>query len=237
MICWQSIGHFLKKLHPPGSCMLCQQSHAGRWAVCRDCLNRLSQINNGCQRCAHPLPDQYPGLCGQCIQSPPAFDRVRVHYLFQEPLRQLIHRYKYQQQLILGPVLAQLIQASLTDLETKPDCLIPVPLHPKRLRERGFNQAAYLAGFVGKALQIPVNWRACKKIINTEPQAELDKTERAENLKNAFLLKPVKAQRVALIDDILTTGQTANQLAKLLKSQGVGQVDVWCCARAVMHDS
>lgn len=112
-------------------------------------------------------------------------------------------------------------------------CLMPIPMHPKRLRERGFNQAAILAMRLSKKLNIPYDIYRCEKIINTSPQAKLTATLRQKNLKNAFKARHIPYKQVTLIDDLVTTGNTACEIARVLKKQGVEIVDVWCVSRAV----
>ncbi len=106
-------------------------------------------------------------------------------------------------------------------------------MHAQKIRSRGFNQAAILARSLAKILKIPCDLTCCQKIINTLPQASLEKKERQSNLKNAFRATPVPYKHIALIDDLLTTGSTANEVAFTFKKIGVEQVDVWCCARTI----
>ena len=115
---------------------------------------------------------------------------------------------------------------------TLADCIMPIPLHSKRIQQRGFNQAAELAKLLAKKLTIPYDATICKKITNTSPQVGLNAEERRKNLRHSFSAKPTSYHYVLLIDDLITTGSTANEMAKVLKKQGVERVDVWCCARA-----
>ena len=109
-------------------------------------------------------------------------------------------------------------------------------MHPKRLKQRGFNQAAILTKLLARKLNIPYDLTSCQKIINTEPQASLDGEQRQKNLRKAFRCKPLPYEHVTLIDDLLTTGCTANELALTLKKTGVKRVDIWCCARTIAKD-
>ncbi|MDP3705510.1 MAG: ComF family protein [Legionellaceae bacterium] len=177
-----------------------------------------------------PLPDDDDSICGACCLNKPDVDRVITAYRFEEPLRTLLHAFKYREGLYLTSLLTNLMLHAAIDTSNL-QCLIPIPLHPKRLQERGFNQAAILAMRLSRILKVPYNLTQCKKIINTIPQAGLSASLRKTNLKNAFQAPSLPYQHVTLIDDILTTGNTANELARTLKQQGVKQVDVWCCAR------
>ncbi len=122
---------------------------------------------------------------------------------------------------------------AIKTVDKKPQCLIPVPMHPQRIRHRGFNQAAILTKLLAKKLQLPCHINSCKKIINTAQQASLDGKQRQKNLRHSFKAKKLPYQHVALVDDLLTTGATANELAFTLKKAGVQQVDIWCCARTI----
>jgi ComF family protein len=112
------------------------------------------------------------------------------------------------------------------------DCLVPVPMHPKRIRKRGFNQAAELAKHLSRHIKVPYDITLCQKRINTEPQAQQNAKMRRTNLKNSFTSKAFHYQHITLVDDLMTTGSTAYELALLLKQQGAIRVDLWCCARA-----
>ena len=131
--------------------------------------------------------------------------------------------------------LASILITAIPEEALKTECLIPVPMHPKRLQQRGFNQAAELVKHLSRAFKIPYALSHCKKIINTAPQAELTAAERRKNLRDAFHARPLPYQHVTLVDDLLTTGSTVNELAKTLKQLGVTRVDVWCCARATIR--
>ncbi|KTD73950.1 competence protein ComF [Legionella tucsonensis] len=193
----------------------------------------MTHLGPACRYCAYPLPDTHLLVCGRCIKKTPYFDRAFINYVYEEPLRKLLHQFKYHDGLYLGSFLSQLICHSLPKNETMPQCLIPVPMHPQRIKSRGFNQAAVLVRLLAKKLQLPYDLTSCQKILNTEPQASLDGEQRKKNLHHAFKAKKIPWHHVAIVDDLLTTGSTANELAFTLKNSGVKQVDVWCCARTV----
>ncbi|QEY53177.1 ComF family protein [Legionella longbeachae] len=186
-----------------------------------------------CHHCAYPLPDTQFLVCGHCIKNPPSFDRTFIKYTFEEPLRTLLHQFKYHNGLYLTSFLSYLIFKSLSSQAEMPQCLIPVPMHPQRIKRRGFNQAAILARSLAKKFKLPCDLFSCQKTLNTKPQAGLDEKQRKINLRSAFITHQLPYQHVAIIDDLLTTGNTANELAYTLKKSGVKQVDVWCCARTI----
>ena len=202
-------------------------------AVCSYCIALMPLLGQACRYCAYPLPDTSHLVCGNCIKKRPYFDCTMIHYPFEEPLRSLLHQFKYHHGLYLGSFLSHLILQSLQNHTNMPQCLIPVPMHPKRIKLRGFNQAVILTRWLAKKLQLPYDITSCKKIINTEPQATLNGEQRQRSLRHAFKTQKLPYKHVAIIDDLLTTGSTANELAFTLKKSGVAQVDVWCCARTI----
>lgn len=228
-----SISHWLKHLRLPRVCTLCNCYHAGDDAVCMACFEFLTPITSACIYCALPLPKSKFMTCGTCIQKKPYFDYTLAPFVFEEPLRTLLHEFKYHQGLYLLSFLAKLIIQNLPTEALTTECLIPVPMHPLRLRQRGFNQATELAKFIGSQLHIPHNAFLCQKSIYTLPQAGLKAEQRKKNLQNSFQIHALDYKRITLIDDLITTGSTANELAKAFKERGVEQVNVWCCARVL----
>lgn len=234
----QKLSSIAQSLRMPSVCILCKQFHKNSMAVCTDCMTFVKPLGSACQQCAYPLPDDGYLICGYCIKKPPHFDRAIIAYRFEEPLRGILHQFKYHNGLYLNSFLSQLILNAAQQLKTSiPQCLIPVPMHPQRLKIRGFNQAALLAKTLARKLNRPCNLTACEKRINTAPQASLDGEHRQKNLQNAFHVTAIPYEHIALIDDLLTTGSTANELALNLKKMGVKQVDIWCCARAVIKNN
>ena len=218
----------------PIICVLCHQYHTENSAICRHCRALLKPIGPACLFCAQPLPqDGVPSACGECLRKKPFLDRVITAHRFEEPLRTLLHAFKYREELYLANFLTQLmLQTAPSDIR-KTQCLIPVPMHAKRLCERGFNHAAVLARALGKQLKLPCLLLQCKKVINTPPQASLTGSQRQKNLHNAFQISSIKYQSITLVDDLYTTGSTANELAHTLKKQGATNVQLWCCARTL----
>lgn len=148
-------------------------------------------------------------------------------------MRYLITSLKFGAQYKNARLLGLLLAGRLKQTAERPDCILPVPLHKARYRQRGFNQAIEIARTVSKELQIPLDLTSCRRHSNTPHQTTLTAKQRRKNLKNAFsLIKPVQAQHIALLDDVMTTGSTVYELACLLKKAGVNRVDVWVCARA-----
>lgn len=213
----------------PDRCLLCE---AAPGLLCPDCRALLPVLKLGCSRCAIALPQ--PGICGTCQQHPPAFTHATALFGYQPPLIQLIHRFKYYQQLSVGRLLGGLLAEGLAARLTPPypELLLPVPLHWTRLWQRGFNQALELAHPVARQLGIPVRWDCLRRIRATPPQRGLSSAVRRQNVRGAFTVtRPLAVQHVALVDDVLTTGQTAAEIAVTLRQAGVARVDVYALAR------
>jgi len=159
---------------------------------------------------------------------------------YEHPVDDLIRRLKYQGVLANARVLGVLLARSVQErAEARPRLLVPVPLHISRLRERGFNQATALARYAGRMLEIPMAFHAVRRVRNTPSQTALDMAERHRNVRGAFAVNGARALRrlrdaghVAIVDDVVTTGSTVNELRAVLLAVGVRQVDVWAVARA-----
>jgi ComF family protein len=172
-------------------------------------------------------------LCGRCLSNPPAFDATVAPFTHQGAVRHLITGLKFNAQYKNARLLGLLLAESLQANPQRPDCIMPVPLHKARYRERGFNQSIEIARTVSKTLQIPVDVNVCVRHRNTPHQTTLTAKQRRTNIKNAFTVtKPITAQHIAIVDDVMTTGATVHELAMVLKKAGVARVDVWVCARA-----
>jgi ComF family protein len=151
-------------------------------------------------------------------------------------VRELIVRFKFNGDLAAGRVLAHLLAqhiASMHPPQTTPTLLVPVPLHPRRLRERGFNQAQRIARILSLRLGIPVANHAIRRVLRTPDQKQLSAEARKANLRGAFEASAVcKGQDVAVVDDVVTTGATADAIAGALLGAGAAEVRIWCLARA-----
>lgn len=222
--------------------LVCDESSGTADPVCSACETELPWLMEHCEVCALPLPAT--GLvCGQCLKQPAAFKQVVAPWTYSFPIDSLISRFKHQARWPLGHLLAhllgQFLQHRYEDAAlARPDCLLPVPLARKRLRERGFNQAAMLARWLNEDLNIPWDEHLLSRPRETVAQQDLDARTRKRNLHQAFALADdaqVKGRHLALIDDVLTTGATASSLARLLMDAGARQVDVYCLARTPKH--
>jgi ComF family protein len=207
---------------------------AGR-ALCPGCEASLPVITAACPRCAAPYehPDIH-GECGRCQQHPPAFSRSIALYRYQPPVDHFIRELKFRHQLGLARLLGERLAAQVLR-EPRPDVIVPVPLHRRRLRERGYNQALEIARPVARELGLPLHRHLLVRRRATAAQAGLSVAARRKNVHGAFALRPgavVQDLRVALVDDVLTTGSTAQAAAQCLVAAGARRVDVWVIARA-----
>jgi len=219
----------------PPTCLLCGLHGHGGHDLCTGCRADLPWLGRACRRCGEPLPEAAPEeiTCGRCLRKPPPFDAVHALFRYEAGARELIIALKFRARHPAARLLGEIMAERFAAAPEKPDLLIPVPLHRSRYAARGFNQAVELARPIARRLQIPLSLADCVRTRATLPQADLPADERRRNLKNAFnLRRPMEAEFVALIDDVVTTGATAAALAKVLRRAGVPRVEVWACARA-----
>jgi ComF family protein len=219
----------------PSHCRLCGAATGTTMKLCAQCLADSPWIRNACIQCSTPLPQHAENSrCGHCQQRPPAFDTTTALFRYQPPVDYLIKQLKFANELAIIPVLSALLSARLTTRAAPlPSLLVPVPLHHTRLRERGFNQATELARRVGRELGVRTDQRLCKRNRKTEPQSLLSPNARRLNLRNAFSMqRELVTRHIAIIDDVMTTGHTGNELARVLKQAGAEHVEVWVIARA-----
>lgn len=197
-------------------------------AVCDACYVHLPFQENACNRCGQTIATQ-SDACGRCIKQTPPFDRCFCAFQYTSPIDEIIQAYKYSAHPEYAQKLAllfadEIISAGLP----RPDVLIPVPLHRKRLFSRGYNQAALLSNHLAKILDIPCKTNALIKVNATAPQASLSLKARRRNVHGCFRLrKKIQGKHVAIIDDVLTTGATVSEISKVLKRNGVDYIQVW----------
>lgn len=214
-------------------CILCAQQHETKQPICERCQALLIPLINPCKQCATPTPPELlqDHRCRFCITNPPPLDAIFAPYRFEDPLRTLLHEFKYHDKIFLAPFLANLMTNCLPSSIRSKTCLVPVPSYRKRIHERGYNQSAILCQYLSKKTKFPYLMNQIKKIKHTPPQAGLDKKTRQQNLKNAFQCRHIPYTHVILVDDLVTTGSTANEIAITLKQSGVSSVSLWCVAK------
>jgi ComF family protein len=215
----------------PANCALCGAASQSRClcAACDESLPRLPVLQ--CRRCALPLTTGE--ICGTCLSAPPAYDGVAAAFVYAFPVDALVQKYKYAPDLSLAAVLGRLL--GITPCGDV-DAIVAMPLGASRLRVRGFNQAHELARVAARLRGLPLLARACRKVGETPPQASLPWKERAANVRGSFVCdEKLSGRRVAIVDDVMTTGATVNELARVLKRAGARSVHVWVLARTLPH--
>jgi ComF family protein len=224
----------------PRLCPACREpvSDAG---LCAGCWSKLSFIARPyCERLGIPFPfDSGPGLLSmEAMADPPAYGRARAAVRYDDVARTLVQAFKYGDRLDLAPVMGRWMANAGPELFDGADALVPVPLHWRRQWARRFNQSALLAEVVGKAGHLPVAYTALKRVKATPQQVGLSQSQRAANVQGAFRVPgegkgEVAGRRLILIDDVLTSGATADTCARALLRAGAANVDVLVFARVV----
>jgi ComF family protein len=211
-------------------CLLCGAS-SGASPLCPACEADLPHLPAPCcPRCALPVPGGE--VCGRCLAKPPGYDLTLAAFRYAFPLDKLVQSFKYGHRLALGSYFGR--QLAALPGSACADLIIPVPLHPLRLRARGFNQALELARPVSKAWRIPIDRQSCRRIRHTPAQADLPWRERAGNVRGAFqCATDFTGQRLLLVDDVMTTGASLDELARVVRLRGAERVTLLVVARAL----
>lgn len=215
----------------PPACLLCGAPSAAG-PLCSGCVADLPwHAAPHCPQCALPTPDGR--LCGACLKHPPAFDRTHAALVYRFPLDRMIPRLKYHGQLAIAPALGACLAGSVAEA-MRPDRVIAMPLHPARIRERGFNHASEIARSVARRLGLPLDLDACRRVRDTPPQMGLKHDARRRNVRGAFACtQDLSGQHIAIVDDVMTTGTSLDELAAALKRAGAAEVACWVVARTL----
>jgi ComF family protein len=215
----------------PYHCALCGTSISNR-LLCTGCDADLSRYRvTACPICALPTLNNL--VCGHCLQRRPTFDHTLAAFSYHFPIDRLLHAFKYSGDLALIEILAKPL-AQLAADHPRPDLLMPMPLHPERLKERGFNQSMEIAKPISRWLSIPLSANACQRTRNTPSQTGLKWKERRRNVRGAFACDlDLTGKKIAVLDDVMTTGATLNELSRILKNCGASEVSAWVVARTI----
>ena len=216
------------------SCILCASHRGGDHGLCNDCLQSLPwHTAPKCPQCGL-LSDGR--ICGHCLQSPPSFDATHALFSYDYPLDRLLQHYKYRESLHLADTFSALFIKNLLDTgrASHADLIMPMPMHNARLQLRGFNQALEIARLISRRRQIKLDFASCQRTRLTPPQASLPLKERIKNIRGVFECnKDLQGLNIALVDDVMTTGASLNELAKTLKQAGAAHVECWVIARTL----
>jgi len=221
----------------PQSCVLCGRDSSPS-ALCPRCRHDLPRLAGPCCRqCGLPLSAGTQSIiCGQCLQQPPSYDRVISALAYASPVAELVTGLKFQQRIPLARILGELLAERVRAAGHNCQAILPVPLHPQRVRERGFNQALELARPLARELDLPLLTHEVSRRRHTAAQSAQSPQHKHRNVRGAFVLQHAPVQhRVALLDDVMTSGHTANEIAGLLRRAGVNHIEVWCVARTPPH--
>ena len=217
----------------PARCAGCSQ--AGQ-RFCKACLSALAYLPRPvCERCGYPVQGQAGRLCAACRQaSPSALSGIRSVAFFEGPLQQALHSLKYKRDIILADTLARLLYDAWVGHPVPGDVVMPIPLSPQRLRERGYNQAGLLARGFAELAGLPYTFRGAVRVRNTTSQVGLSAAQRRENMGGAFsgAVGRVAGRAVILVDDVCTTGSTLAACAEALTAAGAASVWGFTLARA-----
>ena len=224
-----NIRSFFNQFLPP-VCLLCGINSPA--LICAGCRHDLPWHHAPqCPVCATPTP--HGEVCGACLKRPPAFDRTVAALVYRFPLDRLIPALKYHGRLAVAPALAACLAPALA-LAPRPDVIVPMPLHPARLSSRGYNHATEIARVLARTLGVGLDIGCCQRVRDTPPQQALKLDARRRNVRGAFACTAsVAGLHIALLDDVMTSGTSLDELALSLKRAGAREVSNWVVARAL----
>jgi ComF family protein len=223
----------IQQIFYPYTCFICNEAGDNDLDLCVKCRSNLKAIGTTCRICGIAMHTERSLTCGRCLAKKPHFDSIITLYEYDETSKQLIQALKFNSKHNCARTMGRLMSAGFRHHGTLPDAILAVPLHKKRLRDRGFNQSQLIAQHLHQQLNIPLLNNTCTRTINTASQTTLKAKERRKNLSNAFSYNNQQfVNSIAVIDDVVTTGSTANEIAKTLKNAGVKHIEIWAFARA-----
>lgn len=229
---YRALARLADNLLAPGFCYGCGVEIELHRRLCDTCRARLEYVPNPCAACAQPNPVAGQ-LCPRCLLHPPRWQKMVAPFRYRGLTRDYILELKFNQARYLGKLLCVEGLARLRAQSIQPEVLLPVPLHPNRLFERGYNQAEEIARFWSLSLGVPRDRRVLSRRRDTASQSGLSAAQRVGNLRGAFAYDAGRAYRhVAIVDDVVTTGSTIDEITRVLHRGGVEFVEVWALARA-----
>ncbi len=225
----------IQTLFFPYLCCLCEGYSGRNQDLCEYCYPKLPWIEDRCYRCGLKLLKKDEAIfCEKCTESPPTFERLCAVFGYEPPIIQMVTGLKFGSQLAYGRVLGEIFAEKVYKWyqnDHLPEAVLPVPLHKKRLRQRGYNQSLELLQPFIKQSKIPLLLQSCERVRATKPQSGLCVENRRQNIQKSFVLKRAILQKhIAVMDDVVTTGSTINALCDVLK-ESVDRIDIWCICR------
>ena len=225
----------------PTTCIVCGQTAEADHSICNDCGCELPKLGDCCRRCGIELNGgQVKGsCCASCQLSPPSFDSCSAAFPYVSPIDKLIADFKFSARFDIGYSLSRVLASAFNAYyigTTKPELLVPVPLHKSRLDSRGFNQASEICNVLARYCGVSISHCALRKIRNTQPQTSMSSAAaRKANLRKAFAVSRLDGLKgvthIALVDDVVTTMATTQAISRMLREQQDCRIDVWCLAR------
>ena len=218
---------------PYSPCYLCHAPTTVHSDFCLPCLAAMPWNSNSCHRCALPMTESYSGICRLCSATPPAFDHCHASFTYASPINHMLNRYKQHSDEVTGAILIRLVIQSLPldTIKAFADALlVPVPMHSQDLRQRGFNQSQQLARALAQSYKLSLDHNL-KVMRRHLAQKHLSAHQRKQNMAGVFRYEGKAPKHCVIIDDVMTTGTTANVIAEELKQQGSDQISVVCLAR------
>ena len=220
---------FHTRLSPKQSCVVC--SEASESCVCLACESSFTNHQPRCLSCAHPITTQL-NFCGQCLAHSPAFNRAYTLFDYQATVKNLIQQFKFDRQLCVGDFFAKKLYQTYRSMP-KYDAIIPMPLSRDRIQQRGFNQVLELLRVIRQKTDTTIDINSVKRIKSTQPLSLLNAEQRKQEIKGAFQVVPMPYKTVLLVDDVMTTGSSLNELATtILQQANIESCDVLTLARA-----
>ncbi len=213
----------------PLRCLVCSEPGADGLDLCRACHAALPWNDHACPVCALPLPEGEPAVsCGVCLSDAPLQTAAAATFVYAPPVDRLILRFKFRQDLAAGRLLSQLMLQRVPPFLTEP--LLPMPLHRRRLRERGYDQALELTRPLAREMCLPL-WQGLARQRQTAAQSGLDAEARQQNMRDAFAVRFAPPRALTLVDDVMTTGATLQAAVHALQGYGLRRATLWVCAR------
>lgn len=226
----------------PNSCIVCGQAANRDYSICKECEHELPRFRACCRHCGVELSGElsHNSCCSRCLLCPPNFDSCVAAFPYVSPINKLLTDFKFSARFDIGYSLSRVLARSFNAHyveASKPELLLPVPLHPSRLLSRGFNQANEISNILSKHCQVPSSLNVLSKTRITEPQTSMASAKaRKTNLRNAFRVNKISRldgiKHIAIVDDVVTTMATAEAISRTLREQLDCRIDVWSLARA-----